>query len=66
MEKVNKIEEARKVMRSAFKKDPDFKRAYRDNVAMLLYDNRERILGSFIHKNNRDFVAEKILNLIFN
>ena len=59
---LGKIEQARQVMREAFKDDRDFKMTYIMNIEMLLYDmykgegHRERVQSS---------VAEKILDLIF-
>lgn len=57
----DEIREAREIMWAAFEADPDFKRTYRDNVAMLLYDE-----GVVISKEARNDVAIKIINLIFN
>lgn len=60
-----KIKNARKTMRAAFKKDPDFKRTYVDNVAMYVYDNAPFRPDFFKEKDNRDEFAEEIIDLIF-
>jgi len=57
------IEIARKTIRDALNNDEGLKIAYVSNVAMLLYDE---LGGSMVNKNERDVLAEKILNLIFN
>lgn len=59
-----KVKKARKAMREAFEKDPDFKRTYVDNVAMYLYDNTFGLDMSV--KKLRDRSAEGIIDLIFN
>jgi len=67
-----KIKKARKVIRKAFKKDPDFKRTYVDNVAMKLHDtfiDPSAVSGLHpIHmqlKADRDKLATEIIDLIF-
>ena len=67
-----KVKKAKKVIRRAFKKDPDFKRTYVDNVAMHLSDtfsDNDSISGYHIHnlrdKKIRDKIAEGIIDLIF-
>jgi hypothetical protein len=62
------IAEARKLMRDAFKKDPDFKRGYIDNVACKLMDNglKSETGKALTHsKPLRDLIAEEIIDLIF-
>lgn len=63
MSKTKKIKKSRKIMRKIFKKDPDFKRTYIDNVSMNLYDLSEET--NFSDKESRDKVAEGIIDLIF-
>jgi len=53
---MNKIQKARKIMRDAFEKDPDFKQGYISNIAMLLHDQ---------YPGERNAAAEDILKLIF-
>ena len=60
-----KIKKARKVIRKAFKNDPDFKRVYVDNVAMYLYDNAPHSIQLLKEKKNRDELATGIIDLIF-
>jgi hypothetical protein len=57
----DEIKKARKTMREAFEKAPDFKESYIANVAMRLYD-----LGCLKrpHKD-RNEVAESVIDLIF-
>ena len=61
-EDTNEIQKARETISKAFQDDPDFKRGYIDNVAMLLYD-RDYLKDPDIP--NRNVVAEAILDLIF-
>jgi hypothetical protein len=65
---VNLVPIARQIMKKAFEDDPDFKRAYADNIAMRLYDrqiwNHEEKLD-FTDKLTRDSIANEILDLIF-
>ena len=68
-----KIKKARKVIRKAFKADPDFKRTYIDNVSMCLCDTfiDEKAVSGYRNdtdlrdKTTRDGLAEKIIDLIF-
>ncbi len=67
-----KIEKARRVIRKAFKADPDFKRTYVDNVAMRIFDafvDPDAISGlrniDLHDKTTRDTLAEEIIDLIF-
>lgn len=55
------IAHARKIMREAFKNDPDFKRAYIANISMRVFYDQMGIEDSKL----RDKMAEKILDLIF-
>ncbi len=57
---VQKIRAAREAFREAFDADPDYRRGYQANVAMLLHD-RYGITG----KVARNTAANDILNLIF-
>ena len=59
-------------MISAFKKDPDFKKTYVDNVAIHLYDafvDHHAISGlsqiNMSKKKDRDKLATEIIDLIF-
>ena len=54
------IKKARKVIWKAFKKDPDFKRGYIDNVAMCIFANSP--VKEYKARNN---LAEKIIDLVF-
>ena len=54
------IEKARAAFRNAFRKDPDFRRVYQDNIAMLLHD-RHGIIGQY----ERNTAADDIINLVF-
>jgi len=58
----NIVKNARKVLRDAFDKDPDFRRVYEDNIAMLLYDKYK---GMFRDINTRNEAAQAIMNLLF-
>jgi hypothetical protein len=58
-DKSNAVSRARAVIRQAFAKDPDFRRVYVSNVAMLLHDE----LG--VRRIKREEVAGKLLDLIF-
>ena len=55
----NPIAEARKVMREAFAADPEFRRTYVDNIAILMWDR----LGT--PHEERNALAEEILDKIF-
>lgn len=57
---MNEIQQARKVMKEAFASDPDFRRTYQDNIAMLLYD-RHGITGY----TARNAAADDIIALVF-
>lgn len=68
IEEFNLIPIARQIMRDAFKDDPDFRRAYTDNIAMRLYDNQmwnNECLLDFKDKLTRDRIANDIFDLIF-
>lgn len=55
-----KITHARRIMRKAFEKDPNFKNAYVANIAMrVLYDQYD------VPVDTANEQAEKILDLIF-
>ena len=67
-----KIKKARKVMRKAFKDDPDFKRGYVDNVSMCMYDrfvDDQAIVDypqiDIRDKEERNKLAKEIIDLIF-
>ena len=62
------ISEAREVMRKAFERSPDFKRVYRDNIAMCMYDNLSEDdfdSDGDLTPEARNKVAEKIIDIIF-
>lgn len=61
--RTRQIKQARHIMRMAFKKDPDFKRVYIDNVAMYLHDHCHSL--DMTVKTIRDSAAEGLINLIF-
>ncbi len=54
------IEKARKFIADAFEADPDWRRSYIDNVAMLLHDKYD-----IMDHKTRNVAADDILNLIF-
>ena len=56
----DEIKKARKIMRDAFKRDPDFRYGYQSNVAMLLHDQY-----GIIEHDKRNAAADDILKLIF-
>ncbi len=56
---MNRIRAARKVMRKAFKKDPEFKHTYIASIAIVLYDH----FGT--EHDAREAIAEEILDTIF-
>jgi len=67
-----KFRKARKIIRKAFRDEPDFKRNYVDNVAMCLFDaliDDESVTGyhaiDIRDKKTRDKIATKIIDLIF-
>ncbi len=64
-----RFKKARRVIRKAFKKDPDFKRTYVDNVAVHLYDSITGMNGmrdtDLKDKDTRDKMATEIIDLIF-
>ena len=69
---MNKIEKARKVMRDAFKKDPDFRFGYEANIAMLIYDDQYQDPMSPLHqaanlktKEGCNIIADRIIDLVF-
>ena len=59
---MNKIPNARKAFREAFKKDDGFREMYIANIACCLHDNNSRDL-SWRECNE---LADKLLDLIFN
>lgn len=63
------ITNARRVMREAFEKDPDFKRTYIDNVDCALLDYEDKysmsLFSLFNQKEAREKLAERIVDLIF-
>jgi hypothetical protein len=60
--RIHSIKEAREFMYNEFVDDPDFLRAYVDNIAMLLYDTQH---WDFSDKTTRDHIAANIMGLIF-
>ncbi len=55
----NRIRIARKIMRDAFEKDPEFKHTYIANVAIIIYEH----FGT--EHDARGGIAEKIIDRIF-
>lgn len=55
------IKQARRTIKQAFKKDPDFRRGYVDNIACVIMDNAK---GYTRDKAKRDALADKILTHI--
>ncbi len=56
----NEIKTARRIMRTAFEEDPEFRNTYIANIAMLLHDRHGII--DFVARNS---AADEILTLIF-
>jgi hypothetical protein len=54
------VREARSTIARAFKEDPDFRRAYVDNIAMLFHDS-----GLIRDYNTRNRLASDVLDLLF-
>ncbi len=54
------IREAREIIRKAFEEDPDFRRGYQDNIAMLLHDRH-----GITEYDARNAAADDILKLVF-
>ena len=54
------IQEARETIRKSFENDPDFRRGYQDNIAMLLHDRH-----GITEYDARNAAADDILKLIF-
>lgn len=55
------IAAARRIMREAFKKDPDWKRTYIDNISMRVFYDQMGVED----KELRDKLSEQILDLVF-
>ena len=68
-----KIVKARRIMREAFDADPDFRRVYEANIAMLIYDDqvarrektRRAVITNLGTKEGCNNIADRILTLIF-
>ncbi len=68
-----KIVKARRIMRKAFEADPDFRRVYEANIAMLIYDDqvarrektRRAVITNLGTKEGCNNIADRILTLIF-
>ena len=68
-----KIVKARRIMRKAFEADPDFRRVYEANIAMLIYDDqvarrektRRAVITTLGTKEGCNNIADRILTLIF-
>ena len=68
-----KIVKARRIMRKAFDADPDFRRVYEANIAMLIYDDqvarrektRRAVITNLNTKEGCNNIADRILTLIF-
>jgi len=58
---VGSIKEARRIMREAFKDDPDFKQSYIANISMRVFHDLMDIQDSDL----RDKMSERILDLVF-
>jgi len=60
------IQEAFKVIEQALIKDPDYKRSWCDNIAMVIHDCLIEEIGlKLVSKDLRDKIAERILNHFF-
>ena len=68
-----KIVKARRIMRKAFEADPDFRRVYEANIAMLIYDDqvarrektRRAVITNLSTKEGCNNIADRILTMIF-
>ena len=68
-----KIVKARRIMRKAFDADPDFRRVYEANIAMLIYDDqvarrektRRAVITNLSTKEGCNNIADRILTMIF-
>jgi hypothetical protein len=58
-----KIVNARKTMAKAFKDDPDFRDAYKANIAMYIWDRKREGVRFNIDQCNE--VADGLIKLIF-
>jgi hypothetical protein len=57
---------ARSFLATVLDDDPDFKRVYRDNVALCISDNLSQLgYKPNVCKKDRDAIAEKVLALVF-
>lgn len=54
--------EARKIYAEVFRKDPEFRSTYVDNVSVILM---ARIGGDMLDKSKRDPIADEIIERIF-
>ena len=67
------IQKARNEIAKAFKDDPDFRKGYEANIAMLIYDDQNIDLHWDTSKRSThlktiegcNYIADKILTLIF-
>jgi len=61
-----KIKDARRIMRNAFIKDPDFKQTYIANISMCMYDElHNRKYRPKLRPEDRDAISERLLDMIF-
>lgn len=58
-----KIESARKVLKDAFRTDPNFRDVYKANIAMYIWDEKRR--GTTFNRNQCNNVADGLIKLIF-
>jgi len=69
----SEIAEARKVMREAFKNNPDLRMGYQANIAMLIYDDQTTEPNEFHQHQPEDLqtkegcnvIADRLIKLIF-
>jgi len=59
----NKVYHARRIIMRFLKSDPDFRRAYRDNIAMYLWDKKRE--GITFNKQQCNEVADGLIKLLF-
>ena len=62
----NQIKTARKTIREAFERDPNFRHAYVCRIGMWLYDEQARKgVLNFKNQEERERIAGSLLDIIF-
>jgi len=57
------IIKSKEIMRKSFENDPDFRRAYQDNIAMYIWDRKRE--GIRFNKKQCNEVADGLIKLLF-